>query len=355
MNSRPLQALCFVLLVLACQAFPLGAVAALELFPQEKPPLFGPGASGENNAHDGSAEVPSGPRKLLGSFGGDPSTGVMGKVFLADVDEASGQALLIAQFNPPDGFYLYSKDLAMTGVNGVGRPTLVELAPSQKSLAREDISTPSPVKMKREGDAIYPHYPAGTVEMALPIFLPKGDHDSNTKIALLLTYMTCEEASGVCLRPVERQELRIEIPNSAMGIEGNWELTDLPEHQQKIDPETQQVDIGDLKIGSWYYPQHVHELKAILAAAEAAGQAAFLDFTGPSCLNCQIMKQTIYPIDSVKNSFDDLVLISINTDPPHADLGNFRLKPTAHLPGHFMCEHKAGITAKLGRVFSARK
>ena len=150
-----------------------------------------------------------------------------GTVFIANVDHDSGEALLIARFEPPAGFYLYSKDLSMQGVNGVGRPTLVELNESQQALQHGELSTPSPLKLKREGGEIYPHYPAGAVEMALPVRLPQGKAEDNTEIALHLTYMTCEEASGVCLRPVERREIRINIPNSPAGLAGDWALAEM--------------------------------------------------------------------------------------------------------------------------------
>src|SRR5579859_5406003 len=45
--------------------------------------------------------------------------------------DSLGQMILAATYKPLDaGFHLYSKDLPRTGIDGVGRPTLLELPPS---------------------------------------------------------------------------------------------------------------------------------------------------------------------------------------------------------------------------------
>jgi hypothetical protein len=38
-----------------------------------------------------------------------------------------GNYHLSATFTPPGGYHLYSKDIPVTGLNGLGRPTLLEL------------------------------------------------------------------------------------------------------------------------------------------------------------------------------------------------------------------------------------
>ena len=38
-----------------------------------------------------------------------------------------GEYFLSATFMPPEGYHLYSKDIPITGVDGLGRPTLLEL------------------------------------------------------------------------------------------------------------------------------------------------------------------------------------------------------------------------------------
>jgi hypothetical protein len=39
---------------------------------------------------------------------------------------SAGNYFLSGTFRPPTGYHLYSKDIPLTGVNGLGRPTLIE-------------------------------------------------------------------------------------------------------------------------------------------------------------------------------------------------------------------------------------
>ena len=137
--------------------------------------------------------------------------------------------------------------------------------------------------------------------------------------------MTCNDE--FCLRPVEREEIIVSVPSSAAGMTGTWEIAQSPDDIISITEELEAAvaEVTEVQTGEWHYPQNVHELIAIMEAAEASGLPAFLDFTGPSCLNCQIMKQTVFVLPEVQTAFESLVLISINTDPPHADLGDFQL------------------------------
>src|SRR5262245_19125892 len=40
---------------------------------------------------------------------------------------SAGNYFLAATFTPPAGYHLYSKDMPVHGINGLGRPTLLEL------------------------------------------------------------------------------------------------------------------------------------------------------------------------------------------------------------------------------------
>lgn len=44
-----------------------------------------------------------------------------------------GQFYISATFAPPDGFHLYSKDIPLSGIDGLGRPTYLSL-PSTSQL-----------------------------------------------------------------------------------------------------------------------------------------------------------------------------------------------------------------------------
>src|SRR5262249_14653884 len=87
---------------------------------------------------------------------------------------ALGHMFLAATYKPLDaGFHLYSKDLPRTGIDGVGRPTLLEL-PAQSGLQAAGTVTDSvpanPVKI--EGlDQPFPIYPDGPVTLRVPVKL----------------------------------------------------------------------------------------------------------------------------------------------------------------------------------------
>ena len=214
----------------------------------------------------------------------------------------------------------------MAGIGGIGRPTLMELAHNQTDLTRGPLRATERASDKQSQGATFPLYPTGPVELHMPIHLPQGETDGEQEVRVWLTYMTCNE--NFCLRPVEREEVIITLPRSANGVAGTWEIPDTTDINESALPQQTGSDLKQLSTGKWYFPQNVSELEAILAAAEAAGKPAFLDFTGPSCLNCQIMKQTVYVLPSVQNAFNSLVLISINTDPPAC---GFRGFPTGNL------------------------
>ena len=58
----------------------------------------------------------------------------------------------------------------------------------------------------------------------------------------------------------------------------------------------------------------------MITAAHAEGKAAILDFTGPSCVNCQLMAKTVFKVPAVARAWNAQVPIEIDTDPPHDDL-----------------------------------
>lgn len=74
---------------------------------------------------------------------------------------STGGDQLSALFTPPAGFHLYSKDLPRTGVDGLGRPTLLELPQSGLLLA----SGPLMENIRAETPAFEPRdllvYPPG--------------------------------------------------------------------------------------------------------------------------------------------------------------------------------------------------
>ena len=70
--------------------------------------------------------------------------------------------------------HLYSKDLPITGIDGVGRPTLLELSfESQIKPVGELIESAPSQEPETEPKALRV-YPVGAVTLSLPIELPPG-------------------------------------------------------------------------------------------------------------------------------------------------------------------------------------
>ena len=121
---------------------------------------------------------------------------------------ADGEYFLTATFAPPDGYHLYSKDIPITGVDGLGRPTLLELTPeSQMKLAggliesvRAEVPNFEPIELLV--------YPPGSVTLSLPVELPPGNEwvDDVVKV----TYMACSDHG--CKAPVTGKLVPVRIP-----------------------------------------------------------------------------------------------------------------------------------------------
>ena len=124
--------------------------------------------------------------------------------------DPAGNTFLSGTFTPPDGYHLYSKDIPITGVNGLGRPTLLELAEESeiKSLGKltETVEAHEPDFDPKELLV----YPAGAVSLSLPIKLPPGNHwiDDELKI----TYMAC--SASQCKPPVVGKIVPVRIPGA---------------------------------------------------------------------------------------------------------------------------------------------
>ena len=121
-----------------------------------------------------------------------------------------GEYFLSATFLPPDGYHLYSKDIPLNGVNGLGRPTLLELTEDSLITAlgtlTESVNAQEPDFEPKELLV----YPAGEVTLRLPIELPPGNHwiDEELKI----TYMAC--SAYQCKPPVEAKIVPIRFPSA---------------------------------------------------------------------------------------------------------------------------------------------
>lgn len=121
---------------------------------------------------------------------------------------------LAATFTPLEaGLHLYSKDIPLTGVDGLGRPTLVSL-PTDSLLVQVSAmqeSQPSQASVFA-GPGELKIYPEGPITLSLPILLPEGEGWLDQQV--LVTYMACSDLG--CRAPVENKPIVIRIPSQGM-------------------------------------------------------------------------------------------------------------------------------------------
>ncbi len=127
------------------------------------------------------------------------------RVVVLTESDSKGQPLLRATFTPTEpGFHVYSKDLDTKATDGVGMPTRLDLMPNPSVKAAGALFADVGTKQHQGIDI----YPDGPVSLRLPIEFV----GTNTNIAaqVAISYMACK-TDGVCLRPVEREILDVQI------------------------------------------------------------------------------------------------------------------------------------------------
>jgi len=131
------------------------------------------------------------------------------EVTIALTRTESGQFILSATFTPQLlGLHLYSKEIPRNGVDGLGRPTLLELAEGSALKANGEITeTVSTSQTTLDPDGLL-LYPAGPVTLSLPVLLPDGKNWVDEKI--LVTYMACDGQG--CRAPVQQKPIAVKIP-----------------------------------------------------------------------------------------------------------------------------------------------
>ncbi len=127
-------------------------------------------------------------------------------VTLSVSDWHAPNGTLTAVFTPEEkGFHLYSTELPLTGIEGVGRPTAVAVTGALKAdgklKAAADVRTISVPGV----DAPVPVYPDGPVTTTLPIRA-----DGNGDATVLLGYASCSTEQG-CTIPVADRPVHLRI------------------------------------------------------------------------------------------------------------------------------------------------
>lgn len=125
--------------------------------------------------------------------------------------DANGRWLVASTYTPIDAHvHLYSTDLPRAGLNGAGRPTLLELPPQtsvypigQLTVDKSVVLDPFPTL-----NTAFPIYPDGPVTLRLPIEIET--HDTRLDMTVKVTYMACS-STGFCLPPVENKPVKLSI------------------------------------------------------------------------------------------------------------------------------------------------
>lgn len=108
-----------------------------------------------------------------------------------------GQDVLVARYTPlREHFHVFSKDLAPDGIDGMGRPTRLDVVNGFQ--ATGELVADQPVQIQQiEGlPEVFPVYPDGPVTLRLPI---KGEGSGQ----ITVSYMSCSSNFG-CLPPTEK-------------------------------------------------------------------------------------------------------------------------------------------------------
>lgn len=148
----------------------------------------------------------------------DPSGGV--QVELSSAWSGDGKLIVRARFTPDDpAFHLYSKDLPRKGVNGIGRPTLIEVADRGRFTEIGELIADQKAIQQLDATSNTSHsiYPSGPVTLYLSLLRPESSHGQE-QITIRLTYMSCSER--VCNLPVERAAVSLTLP-TPVAVHGN--------------------------------------------------------------------------------------------------------------------------------------
>jgi hypothetical protein len=136
------------------------------------------------------------------------------EVTIALTRSEDGQFILSATFTPQLlDMHLYSREIPRNGVDGVGRPTLLELAEGSNIKVNgevvESVTSSQSSSFDAEGLLLYP---AGPVTLSLPVLLPDGNNWIDEKV--IVTYMACDGQG--CRAPVQQKPIAIKIPGSGL-------------------------------------------------------------------------------------------------------------------------------------------
>ena len=189
---------------------------------------------------------------------------------------------------------------------------------------RGEWSTDAPTKIVPFDGVDYKVYKSNLIKVLFPISLPKED----STVEMTLSYLACSDEQ-MCKMAVNGRKVTFELKGiGALGVQPEATSNNTADSKQSalsqelIEAHKQRASATGI---AWQHPKTVKEVEAIIAAAHANGLTVYLDFTGPSCLNCQAMAKNILIIPEVRDAWNEGVPVEINTD-YYTELGNWQLE-----------------------------
>ena len=271
--------------------------------------------------------------------------------------EAHGtEGVLVGVFTPDPAFakplHLYAIDLPP---GGAGIATKLALPAGSPLVASGPLAADQTTHIVAE----LPVYPPGPVTIRLPVHLPLGD-GSPIAVPVLVSYLACTPDS--CLVPVLKAPVTVTVPTVAgapkpasVPASGEPALT-RDEISTLINERVAAELARQLPATAGEIPwQRVATVAEAEAAISNAKTPVLLDFTGPSCLNCQIMEKTVYRTAAVRRALHGLTLIRVDTDPPHDELAAWQQSRfhSQERPLYVRIDAKAAtVEQRWSRVFS---
>lgn len=124
---------------------------------------------------------------------------------------AEGQVFLAVTFAPlGKGLHLYGKDIPKNGVDGLGRPSLVEIPKDSAIQITGAVVESASAQSLPEAPQELTVYPEGAVTLKLPVTLPAGKDWFDDQV--IVTYMACTAYS--CRPPVEGKVIPVRVPEN---------------------------------------------------------------------------------------------------------------------------------------------
>lgn len=216
-----------------------------------------------------------------------------------------GQTWITARFDPLDGTdYLYSQDSPMDGINGIGRPTRLELSGDVTRTGPIETSVAATEKTFDDIEGVFNVYPPGQVLISHPVQIadvPIATFDVS------VTYMACSNL-GICRPPIVRQTLQVKYDPAARKVKG---LTGVPDQKFSMTSDP------------------ANDLKAAVANATETKRRILVKIGGDWCIWCHRMDAFLHnnaELDSLLN--DNFIMLNVNYSPENKNEAFLAQYPT---------------------------